>query len=421
MIEIKKPLKTDILIIGGGPGGLAAAVKAWESGVRDIVLMEREEYLGGILPQCIHSGFGLFEFKKEMTGPEYGQVFIDRIRETGVNIKTGAMALKIEEDLSVKYASGKEGIGTISPRSIILALGCRERTRGQINLPGTRPSGIFTAGVAQRMVNIEGYLPGRRIVILGSGDIGLIMARRLHLEGCDVVGVYELMPYSTGLIRNIYQCLMDYKIPLNLKRTVTDIHGIKRLEAIEISEVGKDLIPVSKKPETIKCDTLLLSVGLICENELLKTTSVEIEERTGGPVVQEDFMTTKDGIFSCGNSLFVNDIVDNVTEVAYKAAEGAIGFINGRSSDGVKQVKVKNGKNVAYAVPQKVTTEKDVKFYIRPSRPVSSPVLEFSGVNIRKNLKYAVPGELLQVKVDKRHFEEEIEEIEIRIETAGET
>ena len=305
--------------------------------------------------------------------------------------------------ISITTAGRKTGFRTLHARSVILGLGSRERTRGQIMLPGSRPAGVFTAGLAQRMVNIEGYLPGKEIVILGSGDIGLIMARRLTLEGCNVKGVYEIMPFSTGLLRNISQCLDDYGIPLYLSHTVSNILGNRRVEAVEVCPVDHELNPVISRTKKIKCDTLLLSVGLIPENELTKTCGIAIDENTGGPVIDEDFMTSQDGIFTCGNSLFIYDIVDGVTEDGYIAARNAAGYIE-RKATGECSVKVSPGKNVAYVVPQKISGKKDINFKIRAKYPLKDARLKIPGLGFEKKIKHINPGEMLFVDVAKEEL-----------------
>jgi NADPH-dependent 2,4-dienoyl-CoA reductase/sulfur reductase-like enzyme len=446
--KIKRNKIYGTVIIGGGPAGLAAAVRCWELGTKDILVIERDSYPGGILPQCIHGGFGLKIFNRELTGPEYSRIFVDKLKNTGVEVMLNTMALSIKTDSSaieITITGKTTGFKTLYTKSVILALGCRERTRGQIMIPGTRPAGVYTAGLAQRMVNIEGYLPGREIVILGSGDIGLIMARRLTLEGCKVKGVFELMPFSTGLLRNISQCLDDYNIPLYLSHTVTNIIGDKRLEAVQVCSVDSALAPVLSSAKTIKCDTLLLSVGLIPENELAKTCGIILDKNTGGPAVDEDLQTSVPGIFSCGNSLFVYDLVDHVTEDGYKAAEnaalyltsqdfgkntidvkagtgnmgaGIINFAAGavNPKTDIKTVKkaeintsikaniynhqnnfidIIPGENVAYAVPQKISGKKDVEFKIRAKVPIKNATMEFTGTSFKKKVKYVNPGEMI--------------------------
>ena len=397
----------DIAVIGGGPGGIAALLEAEKAGNLKTILIERNSYLGGILPQCIHGGFGLKLFKKELTGPEYNQIFVDEVYAGNLNILTGTMALKIEEDDSgikkVILASRDKGYFFIKAKAIVLALGCRERTRGQILIPGSRPSGIYTAGLVQKMVNIEGWLPGKDIVILGSGDIGLIMARRLFLEGCNVKGVYELMPYSTGLSRNIAQCLDDYGIPLHLSHTVTKIYGEKRLEAVEISKVDSSLKPIENSSNIVKCDTLLLSVGLICENELSKTAGILIDKKTGGPFVDENFQTSVKGIFACGNSLFVNDIVDDVTKAGYIAGRAAVQYAKG--SEPVKNdIEIVCGENAAYVLPQKISAINDVLLRIRAKRPIKNAQISIDGISFKRKYNIVIPGEMVFINIKKEEL-----------------
>lgn len=396
-------MKMDLVVIGGGPGGLAAALGAYELGLKKILIIERESTLGGILPQCIHNGFGLQYFKKELTGPEYAQIFIDKIKNTKIGILPDTMVLSIGRNRTITISGRDKGIREIEAKSIVLALGCRERTRGAINIPGTRPSGIFTAGLVQKMVNIEGYPPGREIVILGSGDIGLIMARRLKFEGYDVKGVYEIMPFSTGLKRNIVQCLEDYEIPLKLSHTVTRIYGDKRLKAVEISEVGRNLKPIDRRSKKILCDTLLLSVGLIPENELAGTAGIAIDKYCGGPVVDETLHTSVDGIFACGNSLYVNDLVDNVTKDGYIAAENACAYLKGKIKRNSK-TSVLAGNNIAYIVPQRISGKSDVTFRIRARYPMENAYVKIPEINFIKKTRFIFPGEMLFIKVKKEYF-----------------
>ncbi|MCG9479907.1 MAG: NAD(P)/FAD-dependent oxidoreductase [Actinomycetia bacterium] len=388
----------DLIIIGAGPAGLAAAYNALRLGLKKIVLIEREDFLGGILPQCIHAGFGLKHFGQELTGPEYAQVFIDRIKSQHVEVKLGTMALSIDTKKQVWLASRYDGFYTFRGRAVILALGCRERTRGAISLPGFRPSGIYTAGVVQRMINMEGYLPGEKAVILGSGDIGLIMARRLTLEGCRVEGVYEMMSFSSGLTRNIAQCLEDYDIPLNLNSTVSRIYGNHRVEAVEITDLE------NKCSKIVECDTLLLSVGLIPENELLREAGIKIDPATGGPVVDESFSTSVRGIFACGNSLFVNDLADDVTRDAYHASKAAINFIK-KGKKPESGIKVSSGQGISQIIPQKVSGDHEVEFKLRVDRPYSRATINIKGTRFSKIRTYLAPGELVVLKLRKKDFD----------------
>ncbi|MCL2487473.1 MAG: NAD(P)/FAD-dependent oxidoreductase [Oscillospiraceae bacterium] len=340
----------EIAIIGGGPAGLAAAVSAYDSGCRDILLLERDDALGGILNQCIHSGFGLHRFGEELTGPEYAQRYIDMVRERGIDCRLNTTVLDIAPDLLVTAVSPEEGVMQIRAGAVILAAGCRERPAGAINIFGNRPAGVFTAGTAQRYVNIDGLMPGRRAVILGSGDIGLIMARRMTLEGAKVEAVLELMPFSGGLKRNIVQCLDDFGIPLLYSHTVTAVIGRERVEAVRIARVGADLRPVPGTERELRCDTLLLSVGLIPENELSQSAGVTLSEASGGPIVSHRFETSVPGIFACGNMLHVHDLADHVSEESERAAACAVAFAGG-AAPAALGVKITAGSGVRYTVP----------------------------------------------------------------------
>ena len=324
----------DLVIIGGGPAGLAAAVAARKSGVQDILILERDSELGGILNQCIHNGFGLHTFKEELTGPEYAARFVTQVRELGMEYKLNTMVLDLAADKTVTAMNKTDGLFQLHPKAVILAMGCRERPRGALNIPGYRPVGIFTAGTAQRLVNMEGCLPGRRVVILGSGDIGLIMARRMTLEGAKVLCVAELMPYSGGLKRNIVQCLEDFDIPLLLSHTVIDIQGKDRVTGITLAQVGPDRKPIPGTEQNIPCDTLLLSCGLIPENELSTKLGVSLSPVTGGPLVNESLETNVPGVFACGNVLHVHDLVDYVSEEAGRAGKFAAEYIRQTAGDG---------------------------------------------------------------------------------------
>ncbi|MBZ4656021.1 Thioredoxin reductase [Thermoanaerobacter thermohydrosulfuricus] len=399
-------LNYDIVIIGGGPAGLGAAVEAYEKGVKNIVIIERDKYLGGILEQCIHNGFGLQEFKEELTGPEYAQRFIDKVEEYDINVMLETMVLEITPDRIVKAVNSKEGVFTIKAGAIILAMGCRERPRGAIMIPGTRPAGILTAGTAQRYVNMEGYLPGKEIVILGSGDVGLIMARRLTLEGAKVKAVVELMPYSSGLTRNIVQCLEDFNIPLLLSHTVIEIHGKDRVEGVTIAKVDENREPIMETAQYISCDTLILSVGLIPENELSQKAGIELDPITGGPIVNEMLETSVPGIFACGNVLQVHDLVDNVTAEARLAANSAIRFIR-EGEFGKSSINVKAGNGIRYVVPQKINVdniEKRIKFRMRPVNVYNNAMLAVKSGDkylLRQKRQRLTPGEMIDVNLSK--------------------
>ena len=404
-------MRRDIVIIGGGPAGLAAAEAAVQAGARDVLILERDTRLGGILNQCIHNGFGLHTFKEELTGPEYAARFEARVRALQIEYKLGTMVLSISPEKTVTAVSREEGLVTIEAKAVILAMGCRERARGALNIPGFRPAGIFSAGTAQRLVNMEGYMPGREVVILGSGDIGLIMARRMTLEGAKVRVVAELQPYSGGLKRNIVQCLDDYGIPLKLSHTVTEIHGKERVTGVTISAVDENLKPVPGTEEFYSCDTLLLSVGLSPENELSTGAGVALSRVTNGPVVNESLETNVPGIFACGNVLHVHDLVDYVSEEAAAAGRAAAVYLQQGEQREDKAIHINASGGVRYTVPS----------IIRPAHMPETLTVRFRVDNIYKNRFVGVyfgdtrvqhrkktvlaPGEMEQIVLKKADLE----------------
>lgn len=398
---------TDLVIIGGGPAGMSAAIAAYENGIRDILILERDSSLGGILQQCIHNGFGLHKFGEELTGPEYAWRYEKRIKELGIEYKLNTMVLDISENKVITATNTDDGLFTIEAKAVILAMGCRERAKGALNIAGTRPSGIYSAGTAQKLVNMEGYMPGKNVVILGSGDIGLIMARRMTLEGASVKAVCELMPYSGGLARNIEQCLNDFNIPLKLSHTVVKIHGRERLEGVTIARVDENRKPISETSEFIPCDTLLLSVGLIPENELSKSAGIELDRITSGAIVDQDRQTEVEGIFACGNVLHVHDLVDFVSNEAEIAGASAAEYIMNTESEKISVPITADGK-IRYTVPQKITKSKDVVVYFRVANVyhnVKINVYDGEKLIFSKKKAKVTPGEMESVMLKKNIFD----------------
>lgn len=401
----------DLVVVGGGPAGLAAAYSAYKNGAGEILIIEREKELGGILNQCIHNGFGLSYFKKQLTGPEYAQRFIDMLMDTNVHVKLDTMVIDIDNKKNIHAVNTKDGYMIIRAGAIILAMGCRERTRGAIGIPGDRPAGIFTAGTAQRYVNIEGYMVGKRVVILGSGDIGLIMARRMTLEGAKVLACVEIMPYSNGLTRNIVQCLNDFDIPLYLSHTITNIKGDGRVSGVTIQKVNDARRPIPGTEIEFDCDTVLLSVGLIPENELSKSIDLALDPRTKGPIVYENMETTRSGIFACGNVVHVHDLVDYVTMESERAGKNAAKYIKREYEFGTREIKVSFGTFVSYTVPQRVwkhNIEKPLQIFFRVNSVLSNATVKaVSGEKVLYERKRAhlLPGEMENIIINPEMFE----------------
>lgn len=395
--------EVQLAIVGGGPAGLAAAVSAYDEGVRDILILERDSEPGGILNQCIHAGFGLHTFGQELTGPEYAQRYIDEMHRRGIELWTDCMVLDVSPDRVLTVTGRETGLQQIRAGAVVLAMGCRERPRGALNIPGTRPAGIWSAGTAQRLVNMEGCLPGRRVVILGSGDIGLIMARRMTLEGAEVLAVAELMPYSGGLKRNIVQCLDDFNIPLCLSTTVTEIHGQEHLTGVTLTQVDENRRPIPGTERYIECDTLLLSVGLLPENELSRQAGVALDRVTGGPEVSDDLSTSLPGVFACGNVLHVHDLVDFVSQEAAAAGRSAARFLQSGPAAG-ETVALEGRSGVRYTVPQQVHRSSGVvTVRFRVGQPYRGAALcAYAGDTLLKRIpkRILTPGEMESFPLD---------------------
>ena len=413
--------KIELAIIGGGSAGLAAAISAYDDGIKDIIVFEKEDKLGGILNQCIHNGFGLHTFKEELTGPEYAYRFIKEFNKRNIKAKVETLVLSITKSHVITYANGEDGVSQVEAKAVIFAAGCNERTRGQILIPGDRPKGVFTAGLAQKYLNIDGYLVGKNVYILGSGDIGLIMARRMSLEGAHVIGVSELMPYSNGLNRNIVQCLNDFNIPLKLHNTVTKIIGKEKLEAIEICDVDDNLKPIKGKEEIIKCDCLLLSVGLYPFNTLLMQAGAEVNPKTKGAKVDQNLETSLPGTFSCGNVLHVHDLVDFVSEEGTRAGKNAALYIKNPNREILKKINVIPLNNLGYVLPNEIKVDKDLRevtFAFRVRKPIKKgTILIKDGDKVLKRVvkPILIPSEMEKVVLKDVDFNS-VNEISVSVE-----
>jgi len=386
--------RVDVAVIGAGPAGLAAAIAAREQGAEKVLIVERAEQLGGLLPQCIHNGFGLVYFEQDMTGPEYEKAFVDKAMRLGIETQLETMVIDLDEERGMTAVSRKHGYMNFKPEAVVLAMGCRERSRGAVGIPGTRPAGVLTAGTCQRYVNIEGYMPGSRYVVLGSGDIGMIMARRLTLEGAKVEAVVEIMPWPGGLIRNEVQCLHDFGIPLLLEHTVSFVHGEERVEGVSVCKVDSERRPIAGTESFFPCDCLLISAGLIPENELSRKAGVALDPVTGGPVVDQDRQTSVAGIFAGGNVVQVHDLVDWVSREAETAGRSAAVFADKGKIKPAKGVAVVPGRNIRYVVPQFISGRDDVTLHMRVAAPGLNATVKVGGV-LKKRLRSVRPSEMI--------------------------